>query len=549
MSVVTVTGKIRAKSANAVIVIGKTRATNCLVMIVGKTRARAANTVTVTGKVKSRALSMEALQSMLQPLSITGDDDSLYFSPTFSIKFATKLILIETGHGSTDFTEFLGAFNLTRRKNEMSSWSFTLQDNMDRDLSPKNTASPYYQKLFIDFYDDNFVLEKYLVFYILHGDYIWQSSDLIVTNYSYNSRTRQLSLSGTDMTRHLYIPNQNMDPWEDSDAHTICKAILDEFGIHKYVITFKNYDIKSFEFVGQTPIDRINEILFVGMATWFFKDNTFYAVSDVDQSKFKTWLFKDRDNIYDLIYSQSLEEYYNEITIGRTEKITNVCEYEGKEFGFHMESLCAQLVSPNVSVVDADGGDVVLIFTGNDGGCAQHDDFPAGDNVCDDYAGPATWLSFVFKQKEGIVNSGISDFSVGYKLRVTGHNAEDYANYGSYDPNFSYTYKKQEEQKKFGVWKYPSSVENPLIPDSEWAEDLAKWILKEHSRSKEKVNLVSAINSEMYPCDTLKITDYGTGLSTESYCVEEVAISGSLSESVTNINASKYEGTIGSVYM
>ena len=541
MSVIAI-GKSRACLTSGVVSYGKSRVSN-YVFSTGKSRTELVGVVLSRSKARQRLFSLSAMRSILQPLTVSEDDTTLFDSPNLSISFGAKLELYDSGV-YYDLSSYFVGFNISRRKNEYTSWTLTLQDTEDRVLSPKNVLSALYGKLFIDFYSDKWTLKKWLRLSMLHGDMTWESSKWIITGYKYNSNKRLLTLSGLDRSRHLYTQNQNMDPWEDSDAHTIIGDILEAYEINDYVLEFPNYKIREFNLDQATPIDKIRDILYVGMATWYYRDDVFYAVKDPRKINNVDWIYRDRQNIYTLDYTQSLNDYYNEITLARAVKMDNVCEYSGKEYGFHLESLCAPLKNAKVQVLFAHSGDIILIFLmDDDGGVAQWDDHPVdalSPGMHLGLSGPATQISFTYAQEEGMTQAGIQNAITGYKLRVTGFNPETYAQYGD-DPNYTYHYVNTAEQKKYGVWKYPNVVDNTLIPNSEWAEELALWIIEQHSRTKEMVSLKSGLNFFAYPTSTVYVTDLGMGMDTEFYYADSVDLTGNLGSLETTFACSKFD--------
>ncbi len=562
----------RSKQVNSIVFDADSRCSNTMAEFDMDSRAKQYQEAILDMDNACRIFDMETYQSITQPINNSADDKTLfsvYIPPdpdsvepgsyidtdTLSLKNYCSLILYEgdlTKGGSltsTNLTPYLTSFKLSKRKNSLDTWTIVLQDTADRDLSPKNTTSPLSQKLFIDYYAKDYEIKKYLVFTMYHGSTIWKSNDLIGTNYSYNSKNRVLTLSGADRCKHLFLNNQSMDPWKDTTAKKIIEDICEEYEV-KHNLTFEDYNVKEFNFANTSPISRINDLLAAGMATWRYKDNVFYAFPDVDKEKSQDWIYIDRHNIYDLTYNQDLNDYYNEVTVGRTNLIDNMCIIEGKEFGFHMENLCVPLLHPKVSA-SAKMGKIALIYTGNDSGCAQHDDMPVDilpDN-CNGggYGGPATWISFVYKQAEGLTAPGYSNAETGYKIKVVGFNPDLYDKYGN-DQNYVFHYKVQEEIDKYGKWTYPSTVDNPLILNTKHAERYAKWLLRQHSRTKEHVSKITPLNFFVDPCHTICVTDYGTGMISERYYLENVDCSFSKSESQNTFNGTKYSGLDGFDY-
>lgn len=496
--------------------------------VISKTLIRYAQKKTVENKtlIRYSQQSESFLKEITQPIS-DKDYSNLFYDTeqksALSNRVSVRLKLYQ-GANTYNFTNFLKDIQITRRKNDIDTWTFTLQDDSSKSLSPKNTSSSYYGLLFVDFYQSTWTLKKYLVLEVQQGDNIWISNKLIILDYLYNSKSRNLTISGADKCKHLFTSNQNMDPWENATAKTIIADILEEYGITSYTLNFEDYKVKEFNFVNTTPIERIQALLYVGMATWYYRGDRFYAVSDNYKTSGYDWKYKDRVNIYDLTYHQSLNDYYNEINMGRTTKQDVVCIIEGDEFGFHKETLCSPMKKPVFNKLYSTYGDITLVYFLDESETHYLEvynqiglEYPAGMSPG---SSSTIWtsVSFAYQQKEGLDSGSITNN--GYKIRITGIGVDT----DTSDDNYQYHYVDSDEQDSYGVWVYPDDVVNELIPDTDWAEELAKWILKQHSRNKELIDKIVPLNMEMYPCETFKITDYGTSLEDEYFYSEQVGI-------------------------
>jgi len=428
------------------------------------------------------------------------------------LSYGFKFQIGETPSTYIDLSDYFVSAKIDYKINSHCSWNIVLQDDENLTLSPSKTLG---KKLLPDVYDtDKWSLKRWFEIKVRHGSKWKKTSKLIPHGYNYNEKTGQIRISGYDKSRNLYIKGQNMDPWENEKASVIIKEILENFKIEQYNINLaKDWYIRSFDFANSSAIDKLREIFFVGMATWFYYDDTFYVVPDNDKDM-PDWEYENRKNIYELTYDKSLGEYYNRVKVGRTMKGTNVCEYEGTQVGFHLESLCAKLNNPRPYVVDVKSGTIEqMTFLDDDGGYSPWGWDPSVTPPPQQgwhlgLSGPATQFSFIYKQKNGLEPTDL----LYYKIRVKGINPDNIGPYGVYE-TFHHTEDDEDGQKEYGIWEYSSVVDNPLIPYPNWAETLAKWILRKSRRNVNRVTLRVPLNMFLRPTDTIKIETYRTGLS------------------------------------
>jgi len=529
------------------------------------------NIVTFRGKSRVRLFTLNTMRNLFIPLNNSVSLSEVYKRTRFYTA-DLRLYVNGTEYNLTNYggVNFLKSIRITRRKNEMTTWTMELADTKDRLLSPENESSSLYSLIDIDSYKSsgsyertitdysttppttttfttstNNVLNKYLILKIKHEDSVWTSGKLLIDDCDYSSDDRTLNLSGSDLCSQLYTPLENMTPWKDTKAKKIIKDILVNFHITKCILDFDDYYVKKYDFVESTGIDKIKELVEVGMGTWIFDRDTFIIKRDPSLNSTPSWIFRDFFNIFSLNHKRSKQGYYNDISMGRKNPNNGVCLIEGKEWGFHKENLCTPLVNPQVYVQEAKRGEVVLIFTGNDSmGVAQHDDYPIGNGLVDyynpplhwGYPGAATWISFSYKPEEGITNDQVTDTSSGYKILVMGQKPDlTTENTLEDDPDYNYHYINSTEAGKHGVIKYPSYLDTHLIPNTTHAEKLTKWILKHCIRERNKITKKAPLNFFAYPGDVIKIDkDYGTGIDSKLYYANEVSIDFSLNE-VSNV--------------
>jgi hypothetical protein len=459
-----------------------------------------------------------------------------YGSPSLKVGISVKLYYNAAVY---DITEYVKSFSMHKRNNDDLTWQMSLGNNNDRDLSTDLMAAEFYSKLGFNNWSGPILedkkistLKRWIKVTVKQGDQTWYSGKLIITSDDYGCLSCERNISGGTILSTLYSRSQNMDPWEDTTAREIIEDVLTAYGVADKTLDFTDYPVKNFSLVECSPIDRIKELLFVGMATFYMEGDRFVAKNDQAKIFNADKVYVDRLNIIDLKKNGNMNDYYNEILLGKEMPVEGMCIIEGDQFGFHFENLCMPLLAPQVQILDTKNGTITEIWTGNDSqGIQNHGesdvDFPvAGYHL--GYSGPATWISFQYRQAQGLTGVGLVGTTNGYKIRVTGLRPEEVDSSGQYETNFNFHYVDTFEQEGDGA--YPGYgvhkmeyTETDLIPNQAWAEKLAKWVTNTHIRNRDKINMdIVSMDFTLNPGMTIWITNWVLGTNQMRYYVDSI---------------------------
>jgi hypothetical protein len=309
--------------------------------------------------------------------------------------------------------------------------------------------------------------------------------------------------------------------------------ILTEYSVSSGNILSSNYPVRIFHFQGETPLDKIKQILKPIWAEWhmsgmaLFTNQPAYAPSGPAD-----WTITDYLTIQQLNVKKTRADVVTRCTAQRIQPAAGLAlDKEGIDVGLHTDALDYAIVNPSLDW-DASMGVINLIYLFDD------DDAYSGTFPALPPAGAATQLNYVFQQKGGLTEDEAA--RLYYHITLKGDKPQSGAEWGSlYEEDYVVNKTNTTLETALGdIIPARDPILEPLIPNQTWAATYCEGFLKEAGKRLEMVSGRIGFYCEMIPGQVVALTDHYTG-TTGYYYTEEVTQTMSGGDFSTSVVLSK----------
>lgn len=423
---------------------------------------------------------------------------------------------VQTGENKTIDVAEPTSITYTRTRREATSASIQFADKK-RHFAPRNVNSPYYGWLFPNVFDGRSV-KRVWQFSVYAGGETWTSDWLLCREFRYTEDAENgwdASIEFTDLSAMLTVANQAMQPWESSPAKTwmardILQSIVTKYRIPSVTTTFTDYPVRTFDFQGTTPIERVVRLLAVVGAAWRMRGATFEAF-DPGWSASPRWTFTDRVNCVAFDYAYSSQTIENEVQVRRSVEANRLLAEDEQtgEAGFHTISWSPPAYNITVQADQQLGS----MYTPN---------FPPGYSLGNGPAnpsGPCDKFHFTFVPTAGALITGGQTY---WHIRVYGDRPEAYGPFfAAYNQGFNVTVRSVASQALDGVLPANEPIDDPLIPNQAFAIEYGKAYLREKLAQRETIGMETLFNPFIEPWDKVSLTMTTAGItSSEAWIVQ-----------------------------
>lgn len=449
-------------------------------------------------------------------------------------KVQVTVTITDVSNSTTKTLVDVVALKIEMQRSQPMTWQIRL-NNANRQYTKSNTSSTYYDWLRPL---DNFRWKINITSDTESKDFDYLRA------LAYESVSDEQGygavINGIDYSWKLLEQNKTMETWQSSSAtvHTstsIIAAILTDLSV-SYDLDSDSYPIRIMHFQGEIPLDVIKKILKVTWAEWRFDNNVFKTRQPTFSSSGpEDWTIEDYRTIRNLTYKYAPAGAISRVTVQRTGPAAKLAiDVEGVAVGLVECDTAFPCIRP------------VLQWEAKMGSCVDFVLFDA-DHLSTGYypvgppGGAITHVHFTFQQKTGLTADEAKLLYYHVKMKADAVLDDEDEVWGDqYEEDYNLELTNSTLETELGEQLPAGDPEtDSLIPNQTWAQTYGENFLKESARKIEEVSGEIGLHCQMIPAQTLKITEYGSGLDTYFY-VENVTHTVEDGKATTSITATKY---------
>ena len=500
----------------------------------------------VNHKRKS-VLSVQKIVNNIRMNLSTSTQEQLFQSSNTSFSFGTKIVITELSTGQTKeiSSSYLKECSITRAINSYASWNVTFNDSNSCLFSPVNAESEFYDWLGLDVFSGPWTVKRTWRIHNLIGDTEWKSPVLLplAIKEPITAKKISTSVSGYDLTRNLMQPSQTLETQVSTCgdivySHEIIKMILEAGGIKHWDLTkLDEFPVRKMHLQGGCLIDFINQILEVTVGYWFFDGEVFVAFQPHQKKHLADWTYTANENIFQLDNEWSLVDNMNDIMVVRTHETAGLelfCAKGPEACGMQKLSLAHPRWAPSLYVL----GQTIKL-----GRIGSVDWLDVNGKYKDDeggVSGTAPWhtCQFIFYPDESRRDSLMDGFCE-WCVEIGGLTEEEVG--GELFPSETYNVHVADlvDQAKHGIWEAENAVDNPLIPNEDWATKHGERKIAEAIRRRKRKTFKTAYNPFIKPGATIEIKNNPDRGGDQFYFTESITLDAG--SKTTTVNLSQFQ--------
>lgn len=357
--------------------------------------------------------------------------------------------------------------------------------------------------------------------------------------FSGEEDANKVEVSGTDFSVLLMAPqDEAMDDVVDEDSHDVLAEIFTAYGV-SYSLDNTAYEISEMHRIG-SPLDWVRQILEIYQDWYIFEGSTLKVKRTVFPAT-PSWTLTDREHLKVLSYRRNLNGVYNTVTVERTEKgasngiVARVEKSGGDSLGIQTwEALFDPPVYWARPVINVKRGTFgTFVYKDSEGGILTGT-APAASNMYFSATDPASTVVFTVTPNPDATTQGpytpqYSGYFVGGYGAATGDAPEDY----------SVTYADSADVAIHGTRRYHRPISNSLVGTAALALIYATRWVAEALRTFATAEVEILFNPHIVPGQTVRVTDYYSGIDGDDFLVDAVYHTGSTDSITTRLELSR----------